>query len=166
MVDVDVPTISIIVACAGILIAATYYILQIRYQTRLRQTDMVMRLYNTFGSTEFQKAYVKTHSLEFKNYADYEKKCERDMKVQVASYSVCVYFEGIGVLLHRKLINLDVVDDLLSTPIIWTWKRLEPMIISWREHANRPQIWEWFEYLYNEMKNREQKLHQKGVESG
>lgn len=166
MVDADLSTISMMVASLGVLVAAAYYVLQIRHQTKLRQTDMVMRLYNTFGSGDFQKAYQKMHSLKFNDYADYKRKCERNIKLQAESYSVCAYFEGIGVLLRRKLINLDVVDDLLSSDIIWTWKRLEPMIVSWRKRANRPQIWEWFEYLYNEMKNREQKLQQIGVESG
>jgi hypothetical protein len=51
---VDIQTISIAIASAGVLLAAIYYVLQIKHQTRLRQTDMVMRLYTTFGSTEFQ----------------------------------------------------------------------------------------------------------------
>jgi len=166
MVDLDVSTVSILVASAGVLIAAAYYVLQIRYQTKLRQTDMVMRLYATFGSTDFQEPYHKAQSLDFEGFENYVKKYGSDIEVQTALYPVCAFFEGIGVLLHRKLINLDLVDDLLGTPIIWTWKRFEPMIIPWRESANRPQIWEWFEYLYNEMKNREQELQQRGVKGG
>jgi hypothetical protein len=29
---------------------------------------------------------------------------------------------------------------------------------GWRKHFNMPQMSEWFEYLYNEMQKREQKL--------
>ena len=57
---VDISTVSIVVASAGVFAAAIYYILQIRHQTKLRQTEMVMRLYATFGSAEFQNAYQKT----------------------------------------------------------------------------------------------------------
>jgi hypothetical protein len=154
----DLSTISIMVASAGLLVAAAYYLLQIRNQTKMRQTDMVIRLYNTFGSTDFQEAYQKSHSLQFRTYEDYSEKYEGDVEVQTTLYSVCAYFESIGVLLHRRLISLDLIDDLLSTDIIWTWKKLEPIITGWREHASRPQIWEWFQYLYNEMAKKEQIL--------
>jgi LPS sulfotransferase NodH len=32
-----------------------------------------------------------------------------------------------------------------------------------REYFKRPQLAEWFEYLYNEMKKREQKLEQSKI---
>ncbi|MDI6691041.1 MAG: hypothetical protein QME50_04120 [Candidatus Bathyarchaeota archaeon] len=67
---VDLSTVSIVVASAGVFAATIYYILQIRHQTKLRQTEMVMRLYATFGSAEFQNAYRKIMDLEFENYAD------------------------------------------------------------------------------------------------
>jgi len=67
---VDISTVSIVVASAGVFSAAIYYILQIRHQTKLRQTEMVMRLYATFGSAEFQNVYQKIMGLEFEDYAD------------------------------------------------------------------------------------------------
>jgi len=77
---VDIPSVSIVIASAGVLVVAIYYVLQIRRQTKLRQTDMVIRLYATFGSTEFQKAYQKVASLEFEDYADFRKSMEEMLK--------------------------------------------------------------------------------------
>jgi hypothetical protein len=65
---VDIQTISIVVACAGVFIAAIYYVLQIRHQTRVRQTDLVMRLYSTLGSKEFVEGDPKIFNLEFKDF--------------------------------------------------------------------------------------------------
>jgi hypothetical protein len=56
---VDIQTISIAIASGGVFVAAIYYIFQIRHQTRLRQTDLVMRLYGTFTSNEYQDAWTK-----------------------------------------------------------------------------------------------------------
>jgi hypothetical protein len=37
-------------------------------------------------------------------------------------------------------------------------KKTGPSVKERRERLNRPQIEEWFEYLYNEMQKREQQL--------
>ena len=70
------------------------------------------------------------------------------------------FFEGVGVLLHKKLINIALVDDLFSSPIKISWEKMKPIAEGERKQFGRPQIWEWWEYLYNEMQKREQKLQQ------
>ena len=74
------------------------------------------------------------------------------------------FFEGIGVLLKRKLIDIELVDDLFSEPIRTLWVNMKPMIDGSRKYLNQPRVFEWFEYLYNEMKKREQQ--QARVKSG
>lgn len=66
--------------------------------------------------------------------------------------SVISFYEGIGVLLKRKLIDKTLVDDLMSSSITMLWEKMEPLIRERKERANWPQIAEWFEYLYNEIK--------------
>src|SRR4030043_2019066 len=155
---VDIQTVSVAIASGSIFIAAIYYVLQIRHQTKLRQIDMVMRLYTTFGSTEFQKAYQKIMGLEFQDYTDYLKRyANSNAEVLAASYSVGVFFESIGVLAKRRLISMDLVDDLFTSPILDTWEKMKPLVEGRRERLKKPQTLEWFEYLYNEMKKREQR---------
>jgi hypothetical protein len=45
---VDIQTISVAIASADVLVAAIYYILQIRHQTTIRKTDLLIRLYQTY----------------------------------------------------------------------------------------------------------------------
>jgi hypothetical protein len=154
---VDITEISAIVAAAGVLVGVAYYILDMRNQAKVRQTDMVMRLYAIFGSTEFQKAYHEIMTVEIKDYADASKKYRTNVEVLAAFYSVGVFFEGIGVLVKRELINIDLVDDLFSGPISDTWEKIKPIVEGRRIQRKSPQTLEWFEYLYNEMKKREQR---------
>ena len=154
---VDIQTVSIAVASSGVFIAAIYYILQIRHQAKQRQTDMVMRLYATFASTDFQKAYQKVASIEFEDFADFRKKYVADIEVRAAMYSVVIFFEGIGVLAKRKLIHMDLVDDLFDNPTSQTWEKLAPVVKGMRELQKSPSVGVWFEYLYNEMEKREQR---------
>lgn len=133
--------------------------MQLRDFVRTRQTDLVMRLYSSYGSKEFQEAWVETLRLEFKDYDDYLKKygATSPKPVYTSVNMVAAFFEGIGILLHRKLVNINLVDDLFSSDIIITWHKMKPIVEGWRKHFNRPQISEWFEYLYSEMKKREDK---------
>jgi len=152
---VDVYEISAVVAAVGVLIGVVYYILDMRNQTRQRQTDMVMRLYTTFGSAEFQRAYQKVRSLEFKDYSDYTKKYGQDLQVREEMYTVTIFFEGIGLLAKKKLIEMELVDCLFSYPIRVTWEKVATPVRGIRETENDSGICGWFEYVYNEMKKRE-----------
>ena len=155
--DFDVTSISAIIAAAGVLIGVVYYILDMRHQMQVRQTSMVMELYSTFGSTEFQKAYQMIRNLEFKDNADYMKKYGNDAEVAAAMWSVTIFFEGIGILAKRRLAKVELIDDLFGYPVIKTWEKVALPVKGLRETDKAPGICEWFEYLYNEMKKREQR---------
>jgi hypothetical protein len=160
---VDVQTVSIAIASAGVFLAAIYYIFQIRHQTKLRQTDLIMRLYSTLGSKEFVENDPKIFNQEFKDLEGFMHKYGSFSKfMESPDYAPfmmdSMFFEGVGILLYRKLVDIELVDDLLSSPIITIWEKMLPMTKALREYFNRPQMGEWFEYLYNEMKKREQTL--------
>jgi hypothetical protein len=150
---VDIQTVSVAIASTSVVIVTIYYVFQIRHQTRLRQTDLVMRLYSTFGSKEFQDAWTRIESIEFKNYDEYRKKCG------LGDYAQCAtFFEGIGVLLQKKLIDINLIDALFSVPLKHMYERMKPIIEGNREQFHEQRVFENFEYLYNEMQKREQKL--------
>ncbi len=156
MVEVDIQTISIVVASASVVVAAIYYVSQIRHQIRIRQTDLVIRLYSQFTSPEFQKTWNDVLKRETKDYSDYEKKYGLADTVTVG-----MFFEGIGILLKRKLIDIELVDDMFTSPIKMTWEKMRDNTLEARKVRNQPEIFEWFEYLYNEVKKREHKLQSK-----
>ncbi len=156
MVDVLLlQTVSIGIASAGVFLAAMYYIFQIRHQTRMRQTDLVMRLYSEFSSLGFQKMWQEVMKREAKDYNVYSHEYGTPEFL-----SVGIFFEGIGILLRRKLIDIELVDDMFTSPIKLTWEKVKDVTLEARRVRNQPEVFEWFEYLYNEVKKREQKLQQ------
>ena len=161
---VDITEISAVVAAAGVLVGVIYYILEIRHQSKMRQTDLVMNLYSEFGSKEFAEAIPKFMTLKFKDFKDFQDKYPTDTfalsEAGISYYMYCLFFEKVGLLLHRKLIDIKLVDDLFSIPIKQFWEKARSIVEGVRKETNLPQYWEWFEYLYNEMKKREQKLRQ------
>jgi hypothetical protein len=155
---VDIQTVSVVVASASVVAGVIYYLFQIRLQTKVRQTDLVIRLYTTFASTEMRQTWERVRTREDLDFEAYQEKYGLS-DVDETGW----FFEGVGVLLHRKLIDIAVVDDLFSSPIKISWEKLKPIALGERKQSGRPQIWEWWEYLYNEMQKRERKLQQLGV---
>jgi len=162
---VDISTFSIVIASAGVFAAAIYYILQLRHQNRMRQTDLIMRLYSDYRSNEFREALIKIMNLQFGDYEDYVKKYGpwfSDEPAHKAMAMVAMFFEGIGILLYKKIIDAGLTYDLFSfTPIKLYWEKMKPVILGLREQYNDPKIFEWFEYLYNEIK----KIERRGVKN-
>ena len=137
-------------------VGVAFTVLELRNLVKARQTDLVIRLYSTFESKEFQEALDKVLAREYKDYNDYKKKYGWSDFMQVG-----IFFEGIGVLLHRKLIDVGLVDDLFSTPLKHAWEKMKPAIEDARKLLNRPQWYEYLQYLSHEIQKREQRLQQR-----
>jgi hypothetical protein len=91
------------------------------------------------------------------NYADALKRYATNRaEILSAVTSVGTFFEGIGVLVKRRLISMDLVDDLFGTMILHTWEKFKPLVKGRREQEETTETLQWFEYLYNEMLKRKQ----------
>ena len=145
--------VSIVIAAASVVVAATFYSFQIRNQLRVRKTDLVMRLYTTWDSLEFQRAF---HTVYWADFHDYDSAMavtggERQLWTYLLSF-----YDQVGVLLRRRLIEYDMVDDLLGNSTRQLWEKVVPMIGEARERYD-PRLYEHFEFLYDEMTRRAQR---------
>jgi len=146
---VDISTLSIAIASASVVVGVVYYALQIRHQARMRQTDLVMRLYSTFSSREFQDAWAKVRKSDFESVNDV---FDYDQEHGLAEVNqVCLFFEGIGILLHRKLADITMIEDLFGGAIARAWEKVRKGVVAARRQFSDLTIYEYFEYLYNEM---------------
>ena len=150
---VDITEISAMVAAAGVLVGVVYYVLEIRYQTRTKQMDLIMRIRSMWMDKEMLQSWDTIKKTEFKNYDDYKEKCP------VQAEQVATFFDSLGLLLHRGLVDIDLISQLffLETP----WKKMKLYVEGIRERAKEPRVYRNFEYLYNEWKKREQKFQPK-----
>jgi hypothetical protein len=125
-----------------------------------------MRLYTSWVSKEMTEPWLKVMNLEFTDYDDFKRKYGTylsDNPENTALLSVINSFTIIGLLLQRKLIDPELVSHL---PVLMTWNKVRPVIEGVRKESNDPSWYVEFEYLYNEMKEREQKLQQRGAKHG
>ncbi len=139
----------------GVVIA----LLQLRNQHRLRQIDTVMRLYSRFGEDSFVRHFNRVTNWSFASYEDYLEKGTEEVYVSLTV--VTVFFEGMGLLLKRKLAPIDLLDDLLSGPILLAWPKARPIWLGFRAHYGVPAAAEWFEFLHDAIVRRSGGLKEK-----
>ena len=164
---VDITEISAVVAAAGVFVGVIYYILEIRHQTEIRETDLAIRMnpwMNVSGS-ELTNAIATAWSLEYKDYNDFVKRYGPYNLVNPehrALHMIMNYFEGVGLLLKRNLMDVNFAWDLYGSTCFMAWEKVKPLAEGLRKQYGTPDVWSNFEYLYNELKKREQA----GVNSG
>jgi hypothetical protein len=156
---VDIAAVSIVIASAGVLAGVIYYVLEIRHQSRLRQTESVIKLSPWFNmnAREVQEAITQVCSIEYEDYADYLARYSgkpEHMTLKILGN----YFEGIGILVYRKLVETDIVYDFWGDIIQSSWEKIEPLVAGMRKDSSDFNMFSFWEHLYHEMKKRKQKL--------
>jgi len=158
-VMLTVSDLAAIISAVAVLVGVMVGVFQLRNFLQLRQMDLVMKLYSSTWESSFQKDYVRVHSWKFRNYADFQKNAQpEDWE---AYNAIVLFFENMGLLLKRNLAKIDLLDDLVSGPILQTWERVEPIIGGYRKKYT-PTEAEWFEYLYKAIKDRIETLQEPG----
>jgi hypothetical protein len=118
-----------------------------------------MQIYNRWNSKELLHAYGQVrYTYQWTDFTDSWKKYGPDVNPEayVNIMLLRTFFEGLGVLVKKELIDITLIEDLLSERIIWYWeKALEPVLEDIRKLANDPTQADHVEYLYHELKHRQ-----------
>ncbi len=108
-----------------------------------------MKLFANLNTEAFHEADTLLQYAEFSSYADFKKKfgpLSARTPIHRAIRIIAVYFEAIGMLMYRKLIDEQMVWDTYQ--VKHRWEKVAPIIKQLRKEVNDPRYLEWFEYLY------------------
>jgi hypothetical protein len=160
----DIPSISAIVAAAGVLVGVVIAVVELRNLVKQRQTDVVWRMFQVWNSGEFLDVLPKAWNMALSDFGEFTRKygdlsSENNPAAKPITI-IATFFEEVGFLVSKKLISLDHVYQLL--PVTQWWEKLKPIVEGMRKQWNMPEAYCWFEYLYNEFKKREER----GVKHG
>lgn len=156
----DIPSVSSIVAAAGVLVGVVYYILDMRNQRKIRQTGLLVSLFSNMINKDWLEAWEKVRDRENLAYSEYKEKYGF-----VEANQVYLFYDQLGRLLQKGLIDMDLL-PLEVGQVITTWEKINHLIEGSRKKFNEPKLGSGFEYLYNEVKRREQKLQGEGDKIG
>ena len=158
---VDITEISAIVVALGVVVGIVYYVLDLRHQSKSRQMSVLMNLYMTYGSDDMRKAVQDVIALmdKYKDYDSFVKEYGFASQAWVDVNKYLWFCNGIGFLVHEGFLDMKLVLGLFQTQgVKLAWEKWKPFIEGQRKAYGLPESYAWIEYLYNEMKKREQKL--------
>src|SRR5881227_1061802 len=142
--------INAIAVTAGVIFAAA----QIRYYRQRSRREAMLELVRSFQSPAFTSALRRVLSLP--DGADTQKIREvLGPDGEDAVYLVSLTWESLGVLVYRREVTLDLVDDFFSGPLIISWQKLKVYPQEWRRILKPDTGNEWFHWLAERMVDRE-----------
>ncbi len=158
---IELSVVRDLVAIFGVIAGFTYYVLAVRntqknqeLQLETRQAQLFMQIFARQYDVEQRKSIYLVRNLEYKDLDDFNEKYgpENNPDTFFRFNSLATYFEGVGVLVKRNLVDPSMVDDLMSGRVNEFWEAVRPFTIELRERTGNYEAWEHVEYLYNVIK--------------
>ena len=149
----SIPLILQFVATAIMIIGIIFGIQNIRQYQAARKRESAIMMLNSFQTGDFVRGL-----LTILNFPDNVSKTAIDSLSGddfLALFMVLGAWERLGVLVFRREIDIDLVDDAFSGPIVQSWQKLGQYIQEFRLNVQRDTAFEWFQWLAERMIDRE-----------
>ncbi len=138
----------------GVVFAATQ-LFDIRRQ---RKRDAMLALVRSFQSGDFTTALRHINSLpDGADRAAIRASLGPDGEDQV--FMIGLTFESLGVLVFRREVTMDLIDDFFSGAIVISWRKLHAYVEEDRRDLGRETVWEWFQWLAERVAEREREVN-------
>ncbi|MCW4041873.1 MAG: hypothetical protein NWE83_14120 [Candidatus Bathyarchaeota archaeon] len=145
----DVQTATVVIAGIGVIICVINSIIFSRRAEKndqqmleTRQAQLFTQVYDRWSSRDAVKAYgLVRYKYQWSDYDDWFRKYGPDVDIEAyADYgTLLTFFEGLGVLVKKGLIDISLVEDLLANRIIWFWEtHMEPTVDTTRSFTRDP----------------------------
>ena len=151
-----------LVTLISVPVGVFYYVMTLRntrknqeLQLETRQAQLFQSIYSRFQDEKLIEIELEVMSYEFKDMDDFNARYGMDGWVK--ALVVGRYMEGLGVHASRNLIDVAMIDDLMSSVIINFWEKFEPIVVEMRKET--PQYGEYTEYLYRQVKKISEQQH-------
>jgi hypothetical protein len=140
----DVAAYAEILGVLSLVGGITFAFIQIRQFQKQRQELAALDMLRSWQTPEFAKALRLIMSLP--DRIDTESIQEHGETLDDLAFIVGGFFESAGVMVYRRLVALDVADDLMGGVLRIAWVKLEVWVTNVRAAGN-PRAFEWWEWL-------------------
>jgi hypothetical protein len=150
----DLSTIANLVNAVAVTAGVIFAGVQIRHYRERQRRDAMLELVRSFQNPAFASALRRMNSLP--DGATREKVRELlGPEGEDAVFLVGLTWESIGVLVFRREITFDLVADFFSGSVSVSWRKLRVFVEEDRRFVERETVWEWFQWLAEQMIERE-----------
>jgi hypothetical protein len=135
---IELSSLRDIVAIVGVLIALGYYILTLRNQKRTRQAQLLMNLYEKYSSEDSREKSMEIQKWQWDTLDEFFDKYGNKLEAWSMWESKAAFFHGIGVLLEADMIEIKLLDRLLTNTVNRHWNvlRMGQVLAEWRKRID------------------------------
>jgi hypothetical protein len=158
---IDLSVIRDLVAIFGVIAGFSYYVLTVRtaqknQQLTLenRQAQLFWNIYDKWTSDRVANASRITRNIDFKDYEEFEKFWDNPDPDNIEKNAMAAlggYYEGVGVFVREKLIDIRLVALLMRGMTTQYFAKQRPYVERYRIHSDFEGFLIETEYLYNEL---------------
>jgi len=139
-------------AATGVLVAAIYYIISLRYNMKARETEICRLATSDFHSEQGMQRYATVMTLEWKDYEDFMEKYGYSNPEMFSKWTSQFFiWEAQGVLLKNKVVKAEKLYALGGYSAIRAWEKYKDIIQSRRDVAWGQDFWINAEFFAQEM---------------
>jgi hypothetical protein len=152
-VDVDLQTAANIAEVLGVvivLVGSAFAIIQLMHLRQQRRDMAAIELARSFQSPEFGQALRLLLSLP--PGLTGEELEEHGEAFLDAAMLVSLTVESVGIMVHRGVVEFDMVWGLMGGLVLGAWERVEGWAIEVRQEQGREKFDEWFQWLADRMR--------------
>jgi hypothetical protein len=150
---VTTSTILQAIATATFVAGAAFTMVQLYHGRRAREREVALEILRLIQTPHFAKALRLMYDLEpGLSRTEVEARLGEDMNFV---YSMMITWESLGVLVFRRQLDLQLVDDFVSGSLLLSWRKLERYVREERTARGRETLLEWFQWLAERMIERE-----------
>jgi hypothetical protein len=148
------------VAATGVIVAAGFYILNLREQRRnmrltleTRRISLVNQIGSNLISMDGSWIHFELLNWEWTDFEDFTRKYGRRSNLEACAKRNMLFsaYNNGGVLLRKGLLGAEDLYDAGMQGVIWIWAKYKPIIEEHRSRANGQDSLRDMEYLAGEM---------------
>ncbi len=147
------PLIFQIISTSAVILGIIFGILNLRNFQVMRKREAAILMLNSFQTTDFVKGLLLIFDLQGGVTKEEIEKLPYEQYISL--YMVIGTWERLGILVYRHEIDLALVDDAYSGPILISWQKLQNYVSEFRAQVGRDTGFEWFQWLAERMMERE-----------
>lgn len=134
-----------VIEAIAVVIGVGFAMVQVRQYRQDKHREAAMELLHSFRTPSFARALNIVYSMPDGLSKEEVVKFAGDEFHLV--YAMTTTWESLGILVHKGEVDLHLVSDFFSGPIIVSWRKLENFVIGERKETNRETVNEWFQWL-------------------
>jgi len=149
----DLSTIADLTSAAAVVVRLVFALVQLRQFRRVQEREAGLALLRSYQTRTLARALLIVFELpDGLGKTDVEARVGNEM---ATLYAMMTIWESLGILVQRGQVDLAMVDDFFSGPIVLSWGKLRRYVYQQREELDRVTLWEWFQWLGERMLERE-----------